>query len=39
VIESIRAQLFWPPHEPPQYADDFTAICQDRRMGGRDLGE
>jgi ATP-dependent helicase/DNAse subunit B len=39
VIRSIRAQEFWPPADPPAYPDDFTALCQDRRLGGRNLEE
>jgi RecB family exonuclease len=37
VIRNIREGIYWPPQAPPQYEDDFTAICQDRRLGGRNL--
>lgn len=39
VIRGIRASRYWPPSEPPAYADDFTGLCQDRRLGGRLLAE
>ena len=30
VIRQLREGVFWPPTErPPQYSEDFAAICQD----------
>ena len=34
VIAAIRAGKFWPPKSPPpDFSEDFAAICQDRRLG------
>lgn len=29
VIRNIRAGVFWPPADPPDFPDDFTSICCD----------
>jgi len=29
VARSIRAGIFWPPSEPPDFPDDLAAICHD----------
>ncbi|MEZ6092822.1 MAG: PD-(D/E)XK nuclease family protein [Pirellulaceae bacterium] len=29
IIRSIRACHYWPPAEPPDYSEDWAAICQD----------
>jgi RecB family exonuclease len=39
VVRKIRRGEFWPPAEPPDYEDDFTTLCQDRRLGGRLFAE
>jgi ATP-dependent helicase/DNAse subunit B len=34
IIRAIRQQRFWPPvSPPPEFSEDFAAICQDRRLG------
>jgi ATP-dependent helicase/nuclease subunit B len=35
VVRRIRRAEFWPPAKPPDYPDDYMALCQDRRLGGR----
>jgi hypothetical protein len=35
VVRRIRRRQFWEPGPAPAYDDDFTALCQDRRLGGR----
>jgi ATP-dependent helicase/nuclease subunit B len=34
VVRRIRNREFWPPQDM-QWLDDFSSICQDRRLGGR----
>lgn len=34
VVRRIRNHEFWPPQDT-QWLDDYSAICQDRRLGGR----
>ena len=29
VIRNIRAQIFWPPSDPPDFPDDFSSLCCD----------
>ena len=38
VVRRIRSREFWPPQDS-QWIDDLTALCQDRRLGGRLLAE
>lgn len=46
VIRGVRAEQFWPPADPPPaFSEEFSAICQDGRLGaamvdeGEDEGE
>ena len=32
VIRQIRRGIFWPPSDPPAYADDYTRLCQDENI-------
>jgi hypothetical protein len=38
VVRRIRNREFWPPQDM-QWLDDFSSICQDRRLGGRLFSE
>jgi hypothetical protein len=29
IVRKVRAGVFWPPREPPRYADEFAGICLD----------
>jgi hypothetical protein len=29
IIRDIRSGKFWPPSEPPEFSEEFAAICQD----------
>lgn len=34
VVRGIRSEVFWPPTEPPpDFTEDFAAICQDGVFG------
>jgi hypothetical protein len=34
VVRKVRAGVFWPPASPPpDFCEDFAAICQDGRFG------
>jgi RecB family exonuclease len=34
VIRGVRAEVFWPPaNPPPAFSEEFAAICQDDRFG------
>jgi hypothetical protein len=35
VVRRVRRREFWEPSVAPAWDDEFTAICQDRRLGGR----
>lgn len=40
VIRKIRSSMFWPPNPlPPQYSEDYAAICQDRVFERIDIWE
>ncbi|MCX7426724.1 MAG: PD-(D/E)XK nuclease family protein [Planctomycetia bacterium] len=34
VVRGVRAEVFWPPADPPPaFSEEFAAICQDGRLG------
>jgi ATP-dependent helicase/nuclease subunit B len=34
VIQQVRQEVFWPPADPPpDFSEEFSAICQDGRFG------
>jgi hypothetical protein len=33
VVRGIRSRQFWPPKDT-RWLDDYSSICQDRRLGG-----
>jgi hypothetical protein len=37
VITHIRDQVFWPPADPPDWADHYTRLCADQAMQRRTL--
>ena len=37
VIRGVRQQIFWPPEEPPKYADELAGLCADRALNRQDI--
>lgn len=40
VVRKVRDEVFWPPTTPPpEFFEEFSAICQDNRFGFVHLGD